>query len=56
MEKVQFEGPAGPISFGPSHQAALTFYVTQIRGMQHAVLDTVPNQKDPNESECRRTW
>ena len=56
MERVEFMGPTGPIKFGPSHQATLDFYVTQVRGMKHIVLERIPEQKDPNESECRKTW
>jgi branched-chain amino acid transport system substrate-binding protein len=56
MEQVEFVGPAGPIAFGPSHQATLNFYITQVRSLQHIVLDRLPAQKDPNEGECRRTW
>ena len=56
MEKVEFAGPVGPIRFDPSHQAPLDFYVTQVQNMRHVVLDKVPNQKDPEEADCRRTW
>ncbi len=56
MEKVEFAGPAGPIRFSPAHQSPLDFYVTQVQGMRHVVLDKVPNQSDPEESDCRRTW
>jgi len=56
MEKVEFAGPAGPIRFDPSHQSPLDFYITQVQGMRHVVLDKVPNQRDPEEADCRRTW
>ncbi len=56
MEKVEFQGPMGPIKFGPSHQAPLDFYITQVQNMRHIVLDKVPNQRDPEEADCRRTW
>jgi len=56
MEKVEFVGPAGPIRFDPSHQSPLDFYITQVQGMRHVVLDKVPNQRDPEEADCRRTW
>jgi branched-chain amino acid transport system substrate-binding protein len=56
MERSEFVGPTGPIRFGPGHQAALDFYVTQVRGMKHIVLERIPQQTDPQEAECRRTW
>ena len=56
MEKVEFMGPAGVIKFGPSHQATLDFYVTQVRGMKHVVVERIPQQSDPQEADCRRTW
>jgi branched-chain amino acid transport system substrate-binding protein len=56
MEKVEFAGPVGPIRFDPSHQSPLDFYVTQVQSMRHVVLDKVPNQRDPEEADCRRTW
>ena len=37
-------------------QAPLDFYVTQVQNMRHIVLDKVPNQRDPEEADCRRTW
>ena len=55
-EKVEFAGPVGPIRFDPSHQSPLDFYVTQVQSMRHVVLDKVPNQRDPEEADCRRTW
>ena len=47
---------AGPIRFDPSHQSPLDFYITQVQSMRHVVLDKVPNQRDPEEADCRRTW
>ena len=53
MEKLNYQAPHGPIQFGPTHQATLNMYVTQVKDMKHIVLDTIVNQTDPNAGECR---
>ncbi len=53
MEKLDLSGPVGRIRFNEAHQTPVTMYVTQVKDMKHVVLASIPNQEDPNKSECK---
>jgi branched-chain amino acid transport system substrate-binding protein len=52
MEKLDISGPVGRIRFNEAHQNPVTMYVTEVKDQKHNVIATIPNQEDPNKSEC----